>query len=213
MWMRRPATILRRATVATLACTALGITTLEAPAEAATAYTRSYTLVKEFYSKPLKRCIRATLWGSVSFKFYGSSHGNEYTDVKLKNPTMRASFLAKCGTTRTATIKKVTTTQAWYDHYCHASVSVSGGLPWNLGVGVTPECGTRTVAKRTTTYSGKYRYVTQYNSGYPAYWKGVYELKSNKLSPVCLSGRTTITSYLGARSDSWSTTMTACVKP
>lgn len=214
------ATQVRAATIA-VAVGALTTGLMSSPAHAAAAkgetFTRSYTLVKEFNSKPLKRCARLTVWGSVTFtRTQGQGFYLVYKNIKVNNPTARVSALAKCGRKKSSTLTKGTITQRWYESSCKANVKVAVGFPWAVSVEPTVECGNRRVGKRKTTYTGTAKTYTQYNSGRPLSFTGtLYAGPSVKQppAPLCLSAKPTITIYAKSKSDSFTTTMKACVKP
>lgn len=196
---------------------AVGLMSPPADAAAAQTFTRSYTLVKEFKSTPLGRCARVTLWGSITFtRTQGPGLYLVYKDIKVNNPTARVSALARCGSKTTSTLTKSTIRQRWYESTCKASVKVSVGFPWSVSIEPTVECGKRAVGQRATSYSVKATTYTQYNSGRPLYFTGsVWAGTSVRNPPValCLSGKPTITVYVNNKSDSFTSTMKACVKP
>lgn len=189
----------------------------EPAAERAQTFSRSYTLVKEFKSKPLKRCVRVTMWGSITFtRAQGQGLFLVYKNIKVNNPTARVSALAKCGSKKTSTLTKAKVTQRWYETRCQADVKVSIGYPWAVAVEPTFECGRHRVGVRGTTYTGKHTKYTQYNSGRPLYFTGTtWAGKTVRQPPValCLSARPTFTGYVKNKSDSFTATMKACVKP
>ncbi|WP_329105051.1 hypothetical protein OG792_31495 [Micromonospora sp. NBC_01699] len=196
-------------------------------ASAATTYTRSYTIVKEFYSQPLKRCVRVTLWGSVTFqtKVRNEWAGRitDYVNRKIENPTVRASILDKCGAgAKPATATKASVNQRWYDHNCAVEPSISAGFPWAISVGATAKCGSVKTASRTSSY-GKGKTYTQYNSGRPVSWKdgkagSVPQSVTDSRGKVstfafCLGATATVKIYVGTKDDSWvAKDLKACVK-
>lgn len=155
--------------------------TAQASAPASATAVKSYSMVKEFYSRPLKKCIRTSLWGQVTFGSKPGGRGQHYyTKIRLKNPTMRVSILKKCGRKATSTATKIKATQRWYETRCKAEVGVQAGVPWSIGVSVVPECGSARTADRASTYSGKRMVVTQYNSGSPVRFGDVLRISQGQ---------------------------------
>jgi hypothetical protein len=75
-------------------------------ASAATTYGETYTIVKELYSQPVKRCIRVALWDNVQFQLKQRTQFGgiiEYVGRAIENPAIRASVLDKCGAGAEAT--------------------------------------------------------------------------------------------------------------
>jgi hypothetical protein len=214
----------RFAVASAVAGSLLTVGLISVPANAETAqragetFTKNYTLVKEFKSKPLKRCVRVTLWGSITFTRTQSSEFLEliYKNIKLNNPTVRVSALAKCGSKKTSTLTKVKIVQRWYESTCKAEVKVSAGYPWAISAEPTFECGRHRVGSRGSTYTGTHKTFTQYNSGRPLTFTGTLHAGKtvrNPPVPLCLSVRPTFTVYVKNKSDSSTSTLKACVKP
>jgi hypothetical protein len=213
----------RFAVASAIAGSLLTVGLIPAPANAAETaeragqtFTKNYTLVKEFNSKPLKRCVRVTLWGSITFTRTQESLHLIYKNIKLNNPTARLSVLAKCGKTKTSTLTKAKITQRWYESTCKAEVKVSVGYPWAVSVEPTYECGNRRVGARGSTYTGTHKIFTQYNSGRPLTFTGSVWAGTTVRNPpvaLCLSARPTFTAYAKNKSDSFTSRLKACVKP
>jgi hypothetical protein len=186
-------------------------------------HTKSYSKTSKFYFKPLKRCIRTTLTGKVSFKFAkisGGKSGTRYTykDIKIVNPKMVVKVLTKCKGGKAAKLSKAQLTQRWYEsRKCSLNVGVAAGYPWGVTLIPTKECGKRKAGVLKTTYSPNKSKYTQYNTGRPLYFKGRLQINKpiNKKvdTRLCISGRPTVTAYVGGKSDSWTGTKRMCFKP
>lgn len=61
-----------------------------------TTHTKKYSQTKSFYSKPLKRCVRTTLSGKVTFKYGYIVGRHTYKDIKVIEPKMATKVLTKC---------------------------------------------------------------------------------------------------------------------
>jgi hypothetical protein len=188
---------------------------------AAASQTKSYSMVKEYYSKPLKRCIRATVWGTVGFDMKvtgGKVALRQYENIKLGRPALRVTVLAKCGKTKKGTaLSKVSAAQYWYQTACKFNPNIGVSYPWGVSAQPTRECGTETVGGRSSSY-GKGNVHTQYNSGTSVRWaKGPQyaATRGAKPTPLCLATRVSITGYAkkksGYTSDSFIRNMKACV--
>ncbi|MBB1243260.1 hypothetical protein GL263_06735 [Streptomyces durbertensis] len=179
-------------------------------------YTRSYKKTLDFYSKPLKRCVRTTLTGKVTFKHSILHKGkggmpHRYRGVKVSDPKMETRVLTKCKGGKAATLTKAKLTQRWYESKkCKMDVAVTAGFPWSVAVTPTVECGKREAGTRSTTYSTKSKVYTQHNSGQPLYFTGQILLGMNSSKSLCLSGRPTVTAYIKNKSDSWAKTAKVC---
>lgn len=205
-----------------VATTALiGISAGGAAAVDAKTYTRSYSKSTNFYSAPLKRCVRTTLSGKVTFTYYlyrQHSAADRYYNVKLVEPKMKISVLTKCSGGKAATLTDASLTQRWYESTCKLDAAVTAGYPWTVAVTPTVECGKHDVGTRSTKYSAKATTYTQNNSGRPVAFSGDLILgrdpeHGSTVRPLCLSGRPTVTAYISNKSDSWTKTLKACVKP
>ncbi|WP_433478078.1 hypothetical protein ACQPZP_14210 [Spirillospora sp. CA-142024] len=185
------------------------------PGPSLATYTRPYVLTDSHYSKPLKRCVKTTAWGKISFQLKAPPHGvTGYNKVRLHDPVVRASVLTKCRGGKTAKATSATLVQRWYESSCKASVELSGGIDatkvWSVSVTPTINCGTRKVGQGQTRYpQGSYKTFTQYNSG----TKLKFGFVPNASKPLCLSVKTSAIIYVKSKSDSsYSPTMKACVK-
>jgi len=194
----------------------LAVTATDASAIDIQTYTKPYNKSANFYSKPLKRCVKTTLSGKVTFKHYlYKQHGaiaDAFLGVKLINPTMHTTVLTKCSGGKSATVTKMAMTQRWYESTkCKLNVAIAAGYQWTVAVTPTVECGRRNAGTRATTYSVKANNYTQSNSGRPVDFNGEVHIKYK--TALCLSARTTVTAYISNRSDSGTNTIKACVKP
>ncbi|MGI5205785.1 hypothetical protein ACQEU6_29940 [Spirillospora sp. CA-108201] len=182
-------------------------------AKAGTTYERPYTQVQKFWSKPLKRCMIVTLWGTVTYKISDrNSRWSDYTDRSIKQPTMRLTVRTKCGAEgRDVNVDKAKIRQRWWDSSCKAEPSIGGGVPWSVAFAVAFNCGEVKTASRSTGY-GRDDTYTQYNSSTKVKWDSSsaawlwnpYKTKG-EWYPLCLSASTTATIWRGAKSDTWPT--------
>ncbi|MEU8346562.1 hypothetical protein SAMN05443665_103725 [Actinomadura meyerae] len=182
-------------------------------AKAGTTYQRPYMQVQKYWSKPLKRCMIITLWGTVSYKLSTqNARWKTYHDRTIKQPTMRLTVRTKCGSGgKNVKVNKAKIRQRWWDSSCRAEPSIGGGVPWSVAFAVAFDCGDVKTASRSTSY-GKHHTYTQYNSSTKVKWGSTsdawtwnpYE-KDGKWWPLCLSASTTATIWRGAKSDTWPT--------
>jgi hypothetical protein len=147
--------------------------------------TRPYTQNWVFRSTRIKACVFIEISGSLvakrryAYRYSGTMEWDPRTyywyGAKLKNPTLKARAWpirgAGCDSTRSLKLSKFTITQKWYEGGCDLSAQFSASYPWGIGVTPTYSCGNHRVAQRSTTYGAATR-VAQYNTGYPAYFKG-----------------------------------------
>ncbi|MCC9709904.1 hypothetical protein E4N62_34380 [Streptomyces sp. MNU76] len=188
-----------------------------------TTHTKKYSQTKSFYSKPLKRCVRTTLSGKVTFKFAKISGGKSgvrhtYKDIKVVQPKMTTKVLTKCSGGKAATTTKIEMTQRWYEsRKCSLDIAITAGAPWTIAVTPTVECGSRKAGTRKSVYNNKNKNYTQSNTGRPLYFKGQLQInKPVNQSPdtrFCMSGRPTVQAYVKNNSDAWAQTMKFCFRP
>jgi len=182
-------------------------------------YTKKYSQTKSFYSKPLKRCIRTTLSGKVTFKFTTDIPKDyTYKDIKIIEPKMATKVLTKCSGGKAATVTKMEMTQRWYEsRKCEMDVEVSAGAPWSVSVTPTVECGSRKAGTRKSVYGNKNKTYTQSNSGRPVSFTGMLSIRRAPTGKIdrrfCMSGRPTVQAYVKNNSDAWAQTMRFCFKP
>lgn len=189
---------------------ASAVAAADASAAAAT-YKRSYTVVQQYWSKPLKRCMIVTLWGTVSYTIGSeNSRHKTYRNRAISQPTMRLTVRTKCGSGgKNVKASKAKIRQRWWESACRHEPSVGGGIPWTVAFAVTFDCGQFKTASRSTGY-GKHHTYTQYNSSTKVKWSGTssawthnpYETKG-RWWPLCLSSSTTATIWKGNKSDTW----------
>ncbi|WNZ08398.1 hypothetical protein [Streptomyces sp. 11x1] len=182
-----------------------------------TTHTKKYSQTKSFYSKPLKRCVRTTLSGKVTFKYGYIVGRHTYKDIKVIEPKMATKVLTKCSGGKAATTTKMEMTQRWYEsRKCEMEVGVSAGAPWSISVTPTVECGSRKAGTRKSVYGNKNKTYTQSNTGRPLYFKGKLEIRHSPTAKYdrrfCMSGRPTVQAYVKNNSDAWSQTMKFCFK-
>jgi hypothetical protein len=181
-------------------------------------YIKSYSVWQERYSPPLKRCVRITLWGKITFRLLNSGKaGIVYTNVKVKSPTMRVSALSKCGRGgKVIKINKAQLVQQWYSRNCSLKASASGSFPWTLGGSVWVDCGTRKALRRVTKHTAKkpVSYFDQNNSGTTLSFNGRVAYKNaGRTKELCLESKPSTTLHRSNVSDSFDMTLKACVSP
>jgi hypothetical protein len=179
-------------------------------------------MVRKYYSKPLKRCIRATVWGTVGFDMKvtgGKVALRQCENIKLGRPALRVTVLAKCGKTKKGTaLSKVSAAQYWYQTACKFNPNIGVSYPWGVSAQPTRECGTETVAGRSSSY-GKGNVAHPVQLGYEravGQEAPVRRHPRRQPTPLCLATRVSVTGYAkkksGYTSDSFIRNMKACVK-
>jgi hypothetical protein len=143
----------------------------------------------------------------------------QYENIKLGRLALRVTVLAKCGKTKKGTaLSKVSAAPVLVPDGLQVQPQHRVSYPWGVSDQPTRECGTETVAGRSSSY-GKGNVHTQYNSGTSVRWaKGPQyaATRGAKPTPLCLVTRVSVTGYAkkksGYTSDSFIRNMKACVK-
>lgn len=182
------------------------LTTANATADAASA--KSYSITKAWHSK--LGCVKVSAAGSTTYStdYYVSGAGQLVT--VYKNPTLHTPKIAlrlykSCAKGVYKHRLKMATAdvdQAWYYHTCSANPSIGVGAPWSVGVSVTPTCGNKNAAHRSTRYPHAAFAFIQYNSSTKAVWHKKFDTAVPVKNVLCLHGAAQLTVYRGGKSDS-----------
>ncbi|MCD0448387.1 hypothetical protein LO762_04130 [Actinocorallia sp. API 0066] len=178
-------------------------------------YGRSYSASVQQYSFGLKRCIRISISGNVTFKI--RSHGKSgkfYYDVRLVEPTMRVRGLTKCTKGKATKLSGMHMQQNWYETKCDLKADASVSFPWTIGTAVTVECGSRKVLRLTSTDMTKRKVYTQFAESHVAAFTGraTYVAYPGKTRPLCLATHVRTTAYLKGANDAFDPRIKICVK-
>lgn len=192
-----------------------------------TTYTRTFTATKQHYFTTIKRCVRVTVRGSVSFRLYsGYTHLVTYRTRKVIHPSLTVETFPACvvGPQLYKPVYKMSLTQRWASSTCSAGLSIGVSAPWGVSVGATPSCSKAKLARRSTSYTGRTGVRTQYNSttkvtfgdeymkpiavGYPVGPAPVYH------APLCFKVATNVVVYPTrlSGSDSYVAALNPCVQ-
>jgi len=171
-----------------------------AGAEASSA---NYTLTKT-WDAGVPGCVGVRLSGRLDATddFYISGAGHLVyvkKNPRLSGPKARVTVRKSCGgKARKAT--KVTVKQYWHYNTCSVNPNLSVSVPWAAAVSLTPTCGNKRVAYRSTTY-GKGSDYEQNISGKVAQWKKSVDWASgNAPLKLCVRGAADVTVYFGTKS-------------
>lgn len=175
-------------------------------APSASAYTLSKTYTKTKLWVGTQSCVRVTLTGTMRVDVvWGNAAGYGtvayHENPRLISPSMRITVYNNPDCTGTRlTLTEAQLRQMWHYNSCSANPGVSASYPWGVSVSVTPTCGKKTVAKRTTFYHANDSTYNQYTSGTVARWKKSVVAREG----ICLRATADVTQY--RRSASYSKT-------
>lgn len=161
--------------------------------------TKPYSITKSFYSTPLSACIHLVASGSIQYDKIDlpSPFSWEFKNPKLVNPTLRVTTTTLCTLQAAKNMSRVDMSQGWYENRCNIVPSIGVGFPWSIQVSATIDCGTESLGQRSTSYVVTASSYTQSNSGSPVGWS----VTRDNVSSICVGGKSTVTAYIGSRSD------------
>lgn len=185
------------AVVTTIAASALLV---GSPAQAASS---GYTL-KKSWDAGVPGCVVVKMAGRIDATddFYVSGAGH-FVYVKknprLVNPKVTVAVRSSCGGSKKKA-SKLTVKQYWHYNTCSANPSLSVSVPFAASASVTPTCGKKRVAYRSTSYGAGSTYQ-QNVSGKVAQWKKSVDWASGVTPPkLCVRGAADVTVYYGTKS-------------
>jgi hypothetical protein len=160
-------------------------------------------------------CAGIDIEGTLKYDTY--THGIvEIRNMRIIAPSMAVTTRTSCGRSGTPVkVKRMDFDMEWWDHQCHITPSIGGGLPWSVSVSVTRSCSKVAVAHRTSSYatpSTRANWVhTQYNSHTTLKWPKTVQLNPVHKGKWCVSVTASGVVYKKGDSDAVTLARSVCI--